>query len=128
MDLGAERPKSPEAEQPSGVRTTLTPEYVQSDEKIWNQSLLAKVLLQMKDSEIAKLKFIDGSYKPFEYERWIMSVNRPMEGLHPEIGLYWEKVSKEAEETYFKYLRVKPDQSKFTTKKQTGWNRNRNED
>ena len=61
MDLNAERAKSPEAERPSGVRTALTPEYVQLDEKIWIQSLLAKVLLQMKDSEIAKLKFIEGA-------------------------------------------------------------------
>ena len=105
MDFTAERPKSPEADQPSGARHTLTPEYVQTDEKIWNHSLLAKVLLQMKDSEIAKLKFVEGSYKPFEYEKWIMSVNRFMKGLHPEIGHDWEKVSKEAEGTYFKYLK-----------------------
>ena len=71
-----------------------------------DQSLRAKVLLQMKDSEIAKLRFVEGRYKPFEHEKWIMSVNRSMKGFHPEIGHYWEKVSKEVEETYcLQYLK-----------------------
>ena len=34
-----------------------------------------------------------------------MSVNRLMKGFHPEIGIYWNKALKEAETTYFEYLK-----------------------
>ena len=79
--------------------------YVQSDDKIWNQNMSAKVLLQLKNEEVAKLRFIEGSYRPIEYEKWIMSVNRLMKGFHPEIGVYWKKALMEAENTYFQYLK-----------------------
>ena len=41
----------------------------------------------MKDVDVGKLKFIEGAYRPIEYEKWIMSVNRLMKGFHPEIGI-----------------------------------------
>ena len=79
--------------------------YVQPDQNIWTQNLLAKVLLQMKDADVAKLKFTEGGYRPIEYEKWIMSVNLLMKGFHPEIGIYWNKALREAETTYFEYLK-----------------------
>ena len=84
--------------------TPLSP-YVQSDDSAWNQSQLAKVLLALKDSDVKKLPFTDKSYKPFEYEKWKMAIDRTMKGLHPEIGKYWEKISRNAEEVYFQYLK-----------------------
>ena len=105
MDPEAERTKCHQATGPQEVRSGLSPEYVQTDESIWNQNMLAKVLLQMKDSEIAKLRFVDGSYKPFEYEKWIMSINRAMKGFRPKIGSYWERVRQHAEDTYLNYIK-----------------------
>ena len=58
-----------------------SPDYVQTDESVWNQGMLAKVLLQMKDSEVWKLKFPENCYKPYEYDRWIMAVNRILTGF-----------------------------------------------
>ena len=84
--------------------TPLSP-YVQSDDSAWNQSQLAKVLLTLKDSDVKNLTFTDKSYKQFEYEKWKMAIDRTMKGLHPEIGKFWEKISKNAEEVYFKYLK-----------------------
>ena len=40
-----------------------------------------------------------------EYERWMNSMAKAMNGHHPEIGLYWQKLVKCAEETYAKYVK-----------------------
>ena len=66
-----------------------SPDYVQTDEAIWNQSYLAKAMLQMKDRDTRKLKFPESCYTPYEYEKWLQDVNRTMEADHPDIGLYW---------------------------------------
>ena len=57
-------------------------------------------MLQMKDSEVWRLKFPENCHKPYEYEKWIQAVNRSMEARHPEIGVYWGRVTRAAEETY----------------------------
>ena len=80
------------------------PGYSNADESIWEQAYLSKALQQMKDSEIARLKFTSTSYKPLEYERWVKTVSTTMKGLHPEIGRYWRAVCTLAEKTYEKYL------------------------
>ena len=109
-EFEAERPQRREAGSSNDPSRSLNElglksPYVQPDQNIWTQSLLAKVLVQMKDVDISKLKFIEGAYRPIEYEKWIMSVDRLMQGLHPEIGVYWKKALKDAEVTYFKYLK-----------------------
>ena len=58
----------------------------------------------MKDSECAKLRFVDSCYKPYEYEKWICGVNRMMTATHPELGAYWTRVVETAQSTYFQYL------------------------
>ena len=63
------------------------------------------MLLQLKDSEVKKLIFAENIYKPFEYEKWVMAVNRLMDSFHPEIGAYWLRVSRAAKETYRQYLK-----------------------
>ena len=82
-----------------------SPAYSEADKNIWEQSYLSKALRQMKDSEMTKLKFSSTSYKPLEYEKWIMTVSATMRGLHPEIGRYWRAVCTLAEQTYEKYLK-----------------------
>ena len=82
-----------------------SPAYSEADKTIWEQSYLSKALQQMKDSEMTKLKFSPTSYKPLEYEKWIMTVSTTMKGLHPEIGRYWRAVCTLAEQTYEKYLK-----------------------
>ena len=91
MNTSAPEPKSQEAEVPSGTKNATLSPYVQSDDSSWNQSLLAKVLLQLKDNEVTKLSLTNGCYKPFEYEKWRMSMDRTMNGLHPEIGKIGQK-------------------------------------
>ena len=71
--------------------TQLSPAYQTPDEGIWEQTYLSKALQQMKDSEIAKLKFPSSGSKPLEYEKWVTIVTTTMKGLHPEIGNYWER-------------------------------------
>ena len=75
----------------------LSPAYLKPDEGIWDQSYLSKALQQMKDSEIAKLRLPPSCYKPLEYEKWVMSLNTTMKGLHPETGHYWQRVGTLAE-------------------------------
>ena len=48
----------------------LSPAYLKPEEGIWDQSYLSRVLQQMKDSEIQKLRLPPGCNKPLEYERW----------------------------------------------------------
>ena len=62
-------------------------------------------MLQMKDSDTWKLKFPESCYTPCEYEKWIQAIRRSMEAYHTEIGLYWGRVTKSAEETYQPYLK-----------------------
>ena len=59
-----------------------SPAYDEADKNIWEQAYLSKVLQQMKDSEIAKLRFSSTSYKPLEYEKWIRSILES--GLHSQ--------------------------------------------
>ena len=74
-----------------------SPNFMHENEGIWDQNYLAKALLQMKDTEFAKLKFVDGSYRPYEYERWIRAITMNMTALHPELGAYWLRVVASAE-------------------------------
>ena len=85
--------------EPPGVfgGTQLSLAYQTPDEGIWEQTYLSKALQQMKDSEIAKLKFPPNSSKPLEYEKWVTIVTTTMKGLHPEIGNYWERAIAAAE-------------------------------
>ena len=54
---------------------------------------------------MTKLTFTDECYKPFEYEKWRMSIDRTLNGFQPENGKYWTKVSKDAEGVYYQYLK-----------------------
>ena len=83
----------------------LSAAYLKPDEGIWDQSYLSKVLQQMKDSEIAKLKLPPSCNKPLGVEKWIMSLNTTMKGLHPEIGRYWDRATSLAERVYQQYLK-----------------------
>ena len=74
-----------------------SPFFMEEADKVWQQEYLARALLQMKETEIMKLKFVDGSYRPYEYERWINAVTRTMTALHPEMGNYWKRVVRSAE-------------------------------
>ena len=74
-----------------------SPNFVQESAEIWHQSYLAKALLQLKETEFAKLRFSDSSYKPYEYEKWIRGFTRVMESTHPELGSYWTRVLTAAE-------------------------------
>ena len=43
-----------------------SPNFVQENHTIWDQSYLAKAMLQMKDAEFVKLRFSDSCYRPYE--------------------------------------------------------------
>ena len=62
--------------------------YVNVDHQTWEQAYLARVLQSMKDSEIPKLKFLPQNNKALEYEKWLLTLNTTMQGLHQEIGTY----------------------------------------
>ena len=81
-----------------------SPNFVQEDGKVWDQQYLSKALLQLKESDIAKLRFSETCYKPYEYEKWIRSVTRSLISSHSELGKYWNRVVKSAETVYQKYL------------------------
>ena len=49
-------------------------------------------LIAIKDTDIEPLKFEAHGYKPLEYERWILSVERVMDGYHPEVAMYFRKI------------------------------------
>ena len=59
----------------------------------------------MKDTEIAKLRFPAGCSKPLEYEKWMTLMATTMNGHHPEIGLYWQRVVTSAERAYSSYIK-----------------------
>ena len=59
----------------------------------------------MKDTEIAKLKFTPGCSKPLEYEKWVTLMGTTMNGHHPEIGSYWQRVVEAAEKAYSSYIK-----------------------
>ena len=69
---------------------------------VWDQTYLAKALLQMKDAEFVKLRFVEG--RPYEYERWVRAITRTLTALHPKLGGYWQRVVSSAESVYNKYL------------------------
>ena len=81
-----------------------SPLFVEENETIWQQNYLAKALLQMKETEFVKLRFVEGSYRPYEYERWIRAITRTLTALHPEMGQYWRRVVSSAESVYNRYL------------------------
>ena len=81
-----------------------SPNFVHESQGIWDQNYLAKALLQIKDTEFVKLKFAMGSYRPYEYGRWIRAITMNMTALHPESGAYWLRVVASAESVYNKYL------------------------
>ena len=95
--------KSSDNSEPPGIHrevrpeTQLSPAYQTPEDGIWEQTYLSKALQQMKDSEIAKLKFPLNGSKPLEYEKWVTTVTTTMKGLHPEIGNYWERAIASAE-------------------------------
>ena len=64
----------------------LSPNFVEKETSIWDQRYLVEAMLQMKDSEVAKLRFSDTCYKPYEYEKWLCGVTRVMIAIHPEMG------------------------------------------
>ena len=66
-----------------------SPAYQNPDEGIWEQSIFLRVLQNMKDSEVPKLKLFSTSDKDQEYEKWLHLISTTMKGLHPEIGNYW---------------------------------------
>ena len=78
---------------------------MKADEIFWEQSYLARVLQTMKDSEIPKLRFAPGGNKALEYEKWLLTLNTTMQGLHPEIGIYWSRTCANAERFYAQYLK-----------------------
>ena len=53
-----------------------SPNYVHEDQGVWDQTYLAKALLQMKEAEFPKL-FVEGSYRPYQYERWFEQLQGP---------------------------------------------------
>ena len=57
-------------------------------------------MLQMKDGDMIKLKFSDGCYKPYEYEKWAQADKRLMTGYHPEIGVYWDRIAQASEDVH----------------------------
>ena len=71
---------------------------------VWDQNYLAKALMTLKETEFQKLKFPDGCYKPYEYEKWIKAVTMSLTAVHPELGGYWNRVVKSAEAVYNAYL------------------------
>ena len=64
------RAKTPEAaDRPQVYKAaTLSPAYHHAEAGIWEQNYLSKALQQMKDSEIAKLRFSSGSNRSYELE------------------------------------------------------------
>ena len=79
-----------------------SPNFVNKDNSIWDQGYLAKAMLQMKDSDVQKLRFVETWYKPYEYEKWLCGVTRVMVANQPEMAIYWNLVES-AEKTYHKY-------------------------
>ena len=59
----------------------------------------------MKDTELGKLKFTPGGSKPLEYEKWMNLMATTMNGHHPEIGAYWQRVVVCAEKAYSSYIK-----------------------
>ena len=45
------------------------------------------------------------SSKPLEYEKWVTLVGTTMKGLHPEIGIYWQRAVASAEKAYLNYIK-----------------------
>ena len=80
-----------------------SPNFMQENRSIWDHNYLAKALLQMKDAEFMKLRFADGSYRPYEYERWIRAITRNMTASHPEMGAHWLRIVASAESVYNRY-------------------------
>ena len=97
----------PEAAEPPKQEkaATRSPAYQNPEAGIWEQNYLSKALQQMKDSEIAKLRFVSGGNRPFEFEKWLSLITTTLNGMHPEIGSYWKQVVDSATEAYQKYLR-----------------------
>ena len=60
--------------------------------------------MTMKEAEFSKLRFVEGSYRPFEYERWVKAITRTLTSMHPELGAYWQRILKSAEDVYHRYL------------------------
>merc|ERR1711989_189329 len=86
-------PAEAQYDPPAGPKaTTPSPAYQVPEDAVWNQSALSKALQMMKDTEIGKLKFTPGSSKPLEYEKWMTPMGTTMNGHHPEIGAYWQRV------------------------------------
>ena len=81
-----------------------SPNFVQENHTIWDQSYLAKAMLQMKDAEFVKLWSSDSCYRPYEYEKWIRGLTRAMTASHPELGAYWSRIVQSAESIYHQYL------------------------
>ena len=89
---------------PAGPKaTTPSPAYQVPEDAVWNQSALSKALQMMKDTELGKLKFTPGGSKPLEYEKWMNLMATTMNGHHPEIGAYWQRVVVCAEKAYSSY-------------------------
>ena len=82
-----------------------SPAFLDAEDAVWNQSYLAKALLQIKETDMVKLKFTEGSYKPYEYEKWVQALKRLTNGYHPEIGVYWDRITKSSEDVFLQYLR-----------------------
>ena len=77
---------------------------MQENSGVWDQTYLAKALMAMKETEFQKLKFADGCYKPYEYEKWIKAVTMTLTAVHPEMGGYWQRVVKSVGAVYNAYL------------------------
>ena len=84
---------------------TPSPAYQVPEEGVWNQSYLAKALQNMKETDFAKLKFLPGSNKPVEYEKWVVLMDTTTHAQHTEIGLYWKRVVASAEKAYSKHIK-----------------------
>ena len=106
-DRQVPRAKSHENPEPPGMYRAArrSPAYQTPEEGIWDQSYLSKALQQMRDREVVKLKFPPNSSKPLEYEKWVTLVGTTMKGLHPEIGIYWERAVASAEKSYQNYIK-----------------------
>merc|ERR1711888_328095 len=94
----AESPKREKA-------ATLSPAYQNPEASTWEQSYLSEALQQMKDSEIAKLRFVSGGNRPFEFEKWLHLITTTLNGMHPEIGSYRKQVVDSSIEAHQRYLR-----------------------
>merc|ERR1711989_137222 len=97
-------PAEAQPDPPAGPKaTTPSPAYQVPEDAVWNQSALSKALQMMKDTELGKLKFTPGGSKPLEYEKWMNPMATTMNGHHPEIGAYWQRVVDSAEKAYSSY-------------------------